>query len=153
MRVDAKDLTDLEQEYYVIVGCGFSAVTNHAILARQPAGRLGALPILHIGGTDPWRSYFPMPMGQWPTLLSLPGFGSRPSSILRTDNLYSIDDCDFGQAKRPYRPVKCALRRQRFIHTDCLHRRIFIFGCGMQEHRFHVAPESLARYGALHQPG
>jgi hypothetical protein len=94
MRVDAKDLTDLEQEYYVIVGCGFSAVTNHAILARQPAGRLGALPILHIGGTDPWRSYFPMPMGQWPTLLSLPGFGSRPSSILRTDNLYSDEFAD-----------------------------------------------------------
>jgi hypothetical protein len=94
MRVDANELTDLDQEYYVIVGCGFSAVTNHAILARQPAGRLGGLPVLHIGGTDPWRSYFPMPMGQWPTLLSLPGFGSRPSSMLRSANLHSNEFAD-----------------------------------------------------------
>jgi hypothetical protein len=49
MRVDINELTDLDQEYYVIVGCGFSAVTNHAILARQPAGvwrgRTGTTPI------------------------------------------------------------------------------------------------------------
>ena len=91
MRTNANELTDRNQEYYVIVGCGFSAVTNHTTLS---AARLGSLPVLHIGGADPWRDYFSMPMGQWPTLLSLPGFGSRPPSILRKDNLLSNEFAD-----------------------------------------------------------
>ena len=63
---------DPKQLYYVIVGCGFAAITNHSIL-QQTGQRLGSLPVLHIGETDPWAGYYPMPMGQWPSLLTLPG--------------------------------------------------------------------------------
>jgi hypothetical protein len=60
-------------EYYVIVGWGFSAITNHVMLAA--GGRLkGKPPVLHIGGPEPWGQYHPMPMGQWPSLLAPPGF-------------------------------------------------------------------------------
>jgi hypothetical protein len=77
---------DPAKSYYVIIGCGFSGVLNHALL--RPT-RLGGLPILHIGETDPWRNYHPMPMGQPPTLLTLPGFTKRPSKLDRYTNLKS----------------------------------------------------------------
>jgi hypothetical protein len=61
---------------YVIIGLGFSAVLNHLLLRSTQKGsdRLGGLPVLHIGVPDPWGNYAIDQMGQWPALLSLPGF-------------------------------------------------------------------------------
>lgn len=76
--------------YYVIIGCGFSGILNHVLLRRSPVPRPGSglLPILHIGRPDPWGNYHRgMPMGQWPTLLTLPGFHKKPSTLSRSANL------------------------------------------------------------------
>ncbi len=32
---------DPTERYYVIIGCGFSAIANHALLAQKVGGRLG----------------------------------------------------------------------------------------------------------------
>lgn len=77
-------------EYYVIVGCGFSAVVNHTMLVHlKIAGVPGTPHILHIGSTDPWSDYLPLPMGQWPTLLSLPGFHNNPPKLSQSAPLQS----------------------------------------------------------------
>jgi hypothetical protein len=103
---------DPTEQYYVIIGCGFSAITNHVLLAQQVGGRLGRLTVLHIGSADPWRNYHPMPMGQWPTLLSLPGFHSGPTNMTRCDNLGSDEFADVNErewnwlsANRPFSSV------------------------------------------------
>jgi hypothetical protein len=57
---------------YVIVGRGFSAAVNRAMLLQIPNSRLYGKPLIHIGGRDPWRTYTPVEMGQWPLLLTLP---------------------------------------------------------------------------------
>jgi hypothetical protein len=80
---------DPSRKYFAIIGCGFSAITNHVVLTHSVSPRLSGLDVLHIGSQDPWRQYYPMPMGQWPTLLSLPGFHNRPKLIARCDNLGS----------------------------------------------------------------
>ncbi len=79
---------DDDTPYYVIIGCGFSAILNHTLLLQSPT-RWQGQPILHIGKPDPWGSYHPMQMGQWPTLLTLPGFPKRPSKLGRSTNLRS----------------------------------------------------------------
>lgn len=78
--------------YYVIVGCGFSAITNHALLLAQK--KLGSRVVLHIGSADPWSQYYPMPMGQWPPLLTLPGFWNKPANLTRCGNLNSDEFAD-----------------------------------------------------------
>jgi hypothetical protein len=74
---------DPKELYYVIVGCGFSAITNHSIL-RQTGHRLQNLKVLHIGAPDPWADYHAMPMGQWPSLLTLPGYQSPLTNVTRS---------------------------------------------------------------------
>ena len=65
---------DSNKTYYVIIGCGFSAILNHVQLVSSAATRIQGLTILHIGLNDPWFHYRSMSMGQWPGLLSLPGY-------------------------------------------------------------------------------
>jgi hypothetical protein len=88
---------DTSLRYYVIVGCGFSGILNHALLRHPSNTRVGSLPILHVGSKDPWWSYYSMPMGQWPTLLTLPAFSHQPSSIARCANLGSSEFADINQ--------------------------------------------------------
>lgn len=79
---------DPSRTYYVIVGRGFSAVLHHSLL---PAARRGDLPILHIGRPDPWSTYYPHRMGQWPCLLTPPGFESPAAAT---------DEAGFLQAEK-----------------------------------------------------
>lgn len=72
---------DLDRLYYVIVGMGVAALTNHLALRATNAGSLQATPILHVGDVDPWKEYAPVEMGQWPALLALPGSRHRPRSV------------------------------------------------------------------------
>jgi hypothetical protein len=65
---------------YVIVGRGFSAAVNRAMLLQIPNSRLYGKQLIHIGGRDPWRTYTPVEMGQWPLLLTLPAYTMRPNS-------------------------------------------------------------------------
>ncbi|MFN7918863.1 MAG: hypothetical protein U0Q16_02130 [Bryobacteraceae bacterium] len=66
--------------YYVIAGRGYAAVVNYVTLMASARGRdrIGRLPVLFIGQEDPWANYREVKMGQWPFLLSLPGFHNRP---------------------------------------------------------------------------
>lgn len=79
---------DPKEPYYVIIGCGFSAITNHSIL-QQTGQRLQDLNVLHIGSLDPWADYHAMPMGQWPSLLTLPGYQSQLTNVTRSSCLGS----------------------------------------------------------------
>ncbi len=80
--------------YYVIIGCGFAGILNHVLLRHPTSTRLGSLPVLQIGSEDPWRNYHPMPMGQWPSLLTLPGFRHQPPSLGGRGNLASDQFAD-----------------------------------------------------------
>ncbi|CAM3377868.1 hypothetical protein MYCO108962_17645 [Mycobacterium colombiense] len=84
---------DPAKSYYVIIGCGFSGILNHVLL-RRASTRLGGRDVLHIGMTDPWRDYHSMAMGQWPSLLTLPGFTKPPSALSPFDNLGSSEFAD-----------------------------------------------------------
>jgi hypothetical protein len=64
---------------YVIVGRGFSATVNREMLIQIPNSPLYGKQLIHIGGTDPWRTYTPVEMGQWPLLLTLPAYSMRPN--------------------------------------------------------------------------
>jgi hypothetical protein len=64
---------------YAIVGRGFSATVNRATLLQIPYSPLHGKQLIHIGGLDPWRTYTPVEMGQWPLLLTLPAYSMRPS--------------------------------------------------------------------------
>lgn len=70
---------DLNKAYYVIIGLGFSALVNYMTLISSNPERVENLPILFIGEWDPWQRYSPTRMGQWPALLTLPGFEFTPS--------------------------------------------------------------------------
>lgn len=72
-------MQDRDGPFYLIIGLGFSAILNHTLLRRTPAGiaRLNGLPILHVGLPDPWGIYDIDSMGQWPSLLCLPKFGDQ----------------------------------------------------------------------------
>jgi len=65
---------------YVIVGRGFSATVNRAMLLQVPGSSLAGKQLIHIGEPDPWRQYVHVEMGQWPLLLTLPAYTMRPSS-------------------------------------------------------------------------
>lgn len=80
---------DCNDSYYVIVGNGISALTNHLTLLATPYGlaRLGGRKILHIGGVDPWQHYVALGMGQWPALLALPEFGQQYSTLPNSEFL------------------------------------------------------------------
>ncbi len=81
---------DLNREYYVIIGMGFSALVNHLMLrASSEEDRLGRHPVLHIGDTDPWTLYQPAPMGQWASIPTLPAFHHRPANPSPEDFLSS----------------------------------------------------------------
>ncbi len=41
---------------------------------------MSKLDVLHVGDMDPWKSYAPVRMGQWPALLSLPKFAHLPTA-------------------------------------------------------------------------
>lgn len=83
-------IPDPALDYYVILGAGFAAVLNHTLLRRQPGpGRIGELPVLHIGESDPWSLYDPAPMGQWPNALTLPGIEFDAESAKPYDFLES----------------------------------------------------------------
>jgi hypothetical protein len=76
-----------QEPYYVIVGLGFSAILNHRLLRHRGCRRIGDLRILHIGLSDPWANYDLRKMGQWPSLLALPGYkkqhdGDPPKDFL-----------------------------------------------------------------------
>ena len=68
--------------YYVIIGCGTAAILNHTTLRQTFEGwkRIGDLPVLHVGGEDPWYYYHGHAMGQPPYLLPLPGYQNQPGS-------------------------------------------------------------------------
>ncbi|MFN7932586.1 MAG: hypothetical protein U0R19_04615 [Bryobacteraceae bacterium] len=70
---------DLNKAYYVIIGLGFSALVNYMTLISSNPERVENLPILFIGEWDPWQRYSPTRMGQWPAMLTLPGFEFTPS--------------------------------------------------------------------------
>ena len=83
---------DLARPYYVIIGMGFSALLNHVTMRfNERDSRIGKLPVLHIGKTDPWKLYNPIPMGQWPNLLTLPAFINRPVNCDHKDFLPSTE--------------------------------------------------------------
>jgi hypothetical protein len=44
---------DPNETYYVIIGCGFSAILNHVQLVQSAADRIQGLRILHVGLDDP----------------------------------------------------------------------------------------------------
>ena len=70
------------ETYYVIIGCGTAAILNHTTLRQSKWGRkrIGILPVLYIGGEDPWLHYHEHAMGQPPYLLPLPGYQNQPRS-------------------------------------------------------------------------
>lgn len=81
-------------DYYVIVGNGFAAILDHLTLLES--GRLnGKPPVVHIGGPDPWSLYYPHRMGQWPCLLTLPGYSFHPAAAAEWD---FADAAAFAQA-------------------------------------------------------
>jgi hypothetical protein len=86
---------DPNKVYYVIIGCGFSGITNHTILhqtnVQNTNKRIDGYPVLHIGYPDPWSGYHPMPMGQWPSLLGLPGFQTPLPSLTASACLGSVE--------------------------------------------------------------
>jgi hypothetical protein len=49
------------------------------MLLQSPARPLDGKPLIHIGGSDPWSTYEPVEMGQWPLLLTLPAYNMKPS--------------------------------------------------------------------------
>ncbi|WP_437992733.1 hypothetical protein [Sorangium sp. So ce145] len=67
--------------YYVIVGRGPMAVVNHRTLVESAwgQGRLGELPVLHVGFPNPWPRYLQHGLGQPNHLLSFPAFANQPS--------------------------------------------------------------------------
>jgi hypothetical protein len=50
--------------------------------------------VLHIGKADPWDSYAPIEMGQWPAALTLPAFANRPTGAGDATYLSSRDFAD-----------------------------------------------------------
>lgn len=73
--------TILPTIYYVIVGRGPMAVTNHRTLRSSTWGRerLGEYPVLYVGAPNPWPRYMQHGLGQPNHLLSFPGFVNQPS--------------------------------------------------------------------------
>jgi hypothetical protein len=74
---------------YVIVGGGYAAVLDHVTLLQSKWGleRIKGREVIHVyqaggknpeGDPDPWQRHCPHLMGQWPDLLSLPGFQNQP---------------------------------------------------------------------------
>jgi hypothetical protein len=49
------------------------------------------LPVLFIGGEEPWSRYAPIPMGQWPAVLSAPAFRDRLRALPQHGFLRSPD--------------------------------------------------------------
>lgn len=123
---------DPKETYYVIVGCGFSAITNHSIL-QQTGGRLHELTVLHIGAPDPWADYHAMPMGQWPSLLTLPGYRSHPANITRSACLASDE---FGDTNKSEWDRLSAVRP--FAHINA--RVTAIRGVGTPTSEYEVVP-------------
>jgi hypothetical protein len=114
---------DPNQLYYVIIGCGFSGITNHAIL-QATGQRLGSLTVLHIGAPDPWVGYHPMPMGQWPSLLTLPGYQSQPANVtaaacLGSDEFATINQSEWNRllANRPFAHLNARVTAVQAIGT------------------------------------
>lgn len=66
---------------YVIIGCGFAGVTDHATLRRSQFGRdrLEGLRVYHLGFPDPWQTYVSHNMNQDAELNTLPGYNLRPT--------------------------------------------------------------------------
>jgi len=71
--------------YYIIIGSGAAAMTNHTTLRQTDAGKARLadptvpnnpppLPVVHLGFQDPWRHYHAHGMGQPPYLLRMPGY-------------------------------------------------------------------------------
>jgi hypothetical protein len=109
--------------YYVIVGCGFSAITNHSIL-QQTAQRLQDLTVLHIGAPDPWADYYAVPMGQWPSLLTLPGYQSKLTNTARSACLGSDEFGDINKSEwdrlasvRPFAHVNAKVTAIKGVNT------------------------------------
>src|SRR5262245_15890150 len=78
--------------YYVIIGRGTAATVNHTTLRATTFGRrrISGLPILHIGFEDPWVHFDDHMMGQFPHMLSLPGYIHQPKpKSASTDNAES----------------------------------------------------------------
>lgn len=101
--------------YYVIIGCGFSAITNHAIL-QQGGQRIAGYTVLHIGSADPWGGYHPMPMGQWPSLLTLPGYQTplanvTASACLGSDEFSAVNQTEWDRLLnvRPFAHVQATV--------------------------------------------
>jgi len=90
---------DPAESYYVIVGMGVSALTDHLTLRATLFGkaRLAGRRILHVGNIDPWQQYAPLEMGQWAALLTLPGFRHRASG--RSDYGF-LPSRDFSEVSR-----------------------------------------------------
>ena len=63
----------------MIVGLGYAGMVN--AVTRHRTGRLPPRTLL-LGRPDPWRGYVDHPMGQFPAMLSLPGYS--PVSQPRT---------------------------------------------------------------------
>ena len=65
--------------YYVIIGCGFASVVNHAALIhdRMERKRAKDLDIIHVGYRDPWAKYREHEMNQEFEVLTHPGFQNQ----------------------------------------------------------------------------
>ena len=74
---------------HVVVGRGYAGLVNCSTLAE-----LGKLPTgtLIIGDQDPWSEYVDHPMGQYPALLTLPGFKYSVSQCSSESHYVSSKD-------------------------------------------------------------
>jgi hypothetical protein len=84
--------TALPPVFYAIIGRGPAAAIDHTTLLQADFGRkrmnespAGPIPVLHVGFSNPWMSFFEHGMGQPSYLLNLPGFHSdnQPGSPSR----------------------------------------------------------------------
>jgi hypothetical protein len=77
MRTEKANPPNLDDTYYVIIGCGLTAAVNYTTLLthlREGDDPFGGHEVLFIGQPEPWGEYNPLPMGQWPANLAAPSF-------------------------------------------------------------------------------
>jgi hypothetical protein len=123
---------DKTQLYYAIIGCGFSAITNHAIL-QQTGDRIEGYTVLHIGFRDPWAVYYPMPMGQWPSLLTLPGYQTKlpnvtASTCLGSDEFSLVNQAEWDRllSVRPFTHVQATVTAIQIVGTPPTEYRLIL---------------------------
>jgi hypothetical protein len=94
MRTAKANPPNLDDTYYVIIGCGLTAAVNYTTLLTRLRGGddpFGGHEVLFIGKPEPWGEYNPLPMGQWPANLATPSFQDQLNSVPQHDFVPSAD--------------------------------------------------------------